>query len=323
MEFPKAIKNLGEGVQGTVWLVEISGKKAVCKIEKIPEESLDGRGHIYLEIEFRTFAEKHPNHFMQLQSWEFLKCSFSKSQPVHLLSQRKTEIDRLKAIQSSRFCAKLIYEPVLDISLSEYIVSDIGIKAQMCCTTQLVYALGLMHTAGYYHNDIGNANIMAKITDAKSIQLNKTTIPTFGHQWYLIDYGSISRLPKPDLGFLLLNTLRQPVWKTIRDQKVPVPNMETLTARIMKSKHWPKISSHLPEAVIGINIAMKEMATVALHQILDPIEHFTMIGVDPKYRDQITIWPKELFDFYAHIMLYCNNLVAAIPGLAKKITRMK
>jgi hypothetical protein len=56
---------------------------------------------------------------------------------------------------------------------------------------QIVYALNLMHTNGFFHRDIHGKNICYKKTSIKTINIFNMKIPTFGYLFSIIDYKSV------------------------------------------------------------------------------------------------------------------------------------
>ena len=197
MESLKVIKELGHGVIGTTYLVEIDKKKYIAKIEKINEKDIkyDTSKSLWREIEFSKFASKYPEHFMTLKSFEIINlCEHKQPDPPSFIQgiRREDLINQNK----STFCSKLVYSPVLDHTWGEY-VNELNLKknikklySMMC---QCIYSIGLLNKNGYIHRDIHNGNIMYKKTNKKNIELESYKVPTYGKQWYIIDYGLIVR----------------------------------------------------------------------------------------------------------------------------------
>ena len=56
---------------------------------------------------------------------------------------------------------------------------------------QLLYALHLIHSNGYYHLDVKSDNIGFVRTSLEYIYILNYKIPTYGYIWSLIDYGNV------------------------------------------------------------------------------------------------------------------------------------
>jgi len=72
----KIIKELGQGLFGTVYLVEKNGKNYALKVEHILEKDVEKnlRSPLWREIDFfSNFASKHKDQFIQLIEHDIIK----------------------------------------------------------------------------------------------------------------------------------------------------------------------------------------------------------------------------------------------------------
>ena len=191
MDTVSVVKKLGSGIVGSTYLVRIKNKYYVSKIEKILKDDIyyDTSKALWREIEFNNFSSKYPNHFMKLKSWEIMSnCKHIQPPPPSFITgdDRKFLINKNK----SDYCSKLIYSPVLDGTLHSFYekMNDNQFYSMLC---QVTYFIGLLIENGYIHRDVHDNNIMYKKTKNKTIKLGTITVPTYGLQWYLIDYGQV------------------------------------------------------------------------------------------------------------------------------------
>lgn len=324
MESLKVIKKLGSGVIGTTYLVLIKNKQYVCKIEKILEEDIqyDTSKSLWREIEFSKFASQYPNHFMQLKSWEIVSgCEHVQPPPPPFIKgkHRKFLINKNK----SDYCSKLLYSPVLDGTLNDF-YKEINKKPNnnkfysMIC--QCTYSISLLISNGYIHRDLHPWNIMYKKTTAKTIKLGNITVPTYGLQWFLIDYGlilhkdfdrstdakdkkqEISQLKNKyvDLAIFYFNSIEMPIWDLVQKDKLKVTEFKKLVGKIKASTEYKNIAKFIP------TINEKEVVDMCIAQmflLFYPVKYHEFMGIDvDKYKKYIIIYDDDLKNLYKYML---------------------
>ncbi len=334
MESTKVVKKLGTGVIGTTYLIVKNGKKYVCKIEKISKNDTicDTSKSLWREIEFRNFTKNFPNHFMQLKSWGILDdCTHKQPIPPNFIDKkvRLMLIDK----QKSPYCSQLVYTPVLDGTLNKFntTLNDHHFlnKKSLAMMCQVLYALGLLALNGYMHGDIHGGNIMYKKTDRKTINLGGISVPTYGKQWFMIDYGYVLHKKfdeSKDIGERKINKrslenkhmdtsdflghVNRPIWKVVKRDKLKIASFGKLIARIKKHKDYVHVKKFLP-AIFEKETIMNCMALLFL--ILFPIEYHKLMGINVvKYAKYIIDYDDICRDVYSMCIRYINKPMIAI-----------
>lgn len=299
MESTKVIKKLGHGVMGTTYLVMIGKKKYVAKIEKILESDIhyDITKQLWREIEFSKFTSQYPDHFMTLKSWCIMdKCEHIQPMPPKFIEGKWRE--ELIEINSSPYCSKLLYEPVLDGTLSEFPKTNHKKFYSMMC--QCFYFLWLLSNNGFRHRDAHSGNIMYKYTDKKTIKLGNIIVPTFGLQWYLIDYGlilhkSFGKLSEKDSNNVkqkyrdfttfLWSTIDMPIWEIVAKHNLKIEDFDKLIIKIKKSPEYDVIRPYVPK--IHESYALASCIGL-LYLLFFPVKYHELMGIDVvKYKKYI------------------------------------
>jgi serine/threonine protein kinase len=188
------IKELGYGMIGTIYLVKKDGKKYVMKIEKIDKKDIrkNLKSYVWREIDFaEKVANLYPDQFMQLIEYDIIpKCKHDQKYSTLFedFGTVGSKIERnLKRVAKSEYCIRKIYSYVdsvfYNISLTQ--------EAFYSLITQLAYAIHIMHSNGYTHNDLHTNNIGIKYTKRKYVKIFDYKIPTFGYQIQILDYGTV------------------------------------------------------------------------------------------------------------------------------------
>lgn len=311
MESIQVIKKLGKGVFGTTFLVKINGKPRIVKIEKLPDSDInyDTSKALWREIEFSKFSSKYPEHFMQLQSWEIVKdCKHTQGVPKDIIGPFRKFLENK---ERSTYCSKLTYLPVLDGTATDLIKTlkknptERSHKIFFSMIAQVIYAMSLMMKHGYMHTDTHTGNIMYKKTTKKTIKLGKTTIPTYGYQWYIIDYGLVKHKDFDktknkndrdtekfklknrhyDLIVFLLNMIEIPIYGIAFKQKIKLPSTQELIEKIKETDEFLIIKKLVPK--------LKEPLTLnysieMLFLIFYPVKYHEILGIDvQKYKRYI------------------------------------
>ena len=110
------IKELGNGMFGTVYKIKKDNKYYAMKIEHVLENDIekDLKSPQWREIDFATkMNSKYSDQFIKLYNYEFIKdCDHKQKYSVDLKEFAKYHRDKLNKIAKSKYCIKKIYELV-------------------------------------------------------------------------------------------------------------------------------------------------------------------------------------------------------------------
>ena len=204
----KLNKIIGYGVNAITYKIKIKGKYYVYRREKILSEDLD----IFKDIEqdnlasllnktsndlirniyFNKFINTlDTNHFLILETYKFKKADYK----VPLEDKNKHiswMVKHNKTVNDSNYSFDIITD-LKDGTLND--IYNILTKHEVySLIIQIIYALHLMHTNDFTHNDVHTKNICYKKTKTKNIKILGLSIPTYGYIFSLIDYGLVDSL---------------------------------------------------------------------------------------------------------------------------------
>ncbi len=192
----KMIKKLGQGLSGTVYLIEDLKTKTqyAYKIQKIFENDLSNnfKSSIIRQIDFKkNIIDKYPNHFMNLiDHYITHNCKHQLNYNIEKIPKDYKE----KAImrRDSSVCVHYIYT-LIDYTIIDYILSwekfDYTIFYDLFL--QILYVITILHSHGYIHNDLHGFNIGLKRTKDKYIDILGHKIKTHGHYVQIIDFDKV------------------------------------------------------------------------------------------------------------------------------------
>jgi serine/threonine protein kinase len=164
------IKKLGQGVQGTVYLVESDKKKYIYKLEKMQNSEMYER-----QVDFDSkIAQNFPDYFLTLKSYGIINfCNHKQPIPKWIIGKFRKKLEKKNCASK---CFYLIYSPVLKRTLDSMFARVMNSsKLYLTMVYDILYALNILKINGFSHNDIHKGNIM------------------YGKgRFYLIDYGIIS-----------------------------------------------------------------------------------------------------------------------------------
>jgi hypothetical protein len=194
MDNIQIIKTLGKGLYGTTYVVKYQDKLYALKRQKILRSYIEGGTKYPMWREFKFFSwinkldKNDQNFFMKLISYKFYSnCDFS----------NQTESNPSKLIQKlnkSKHCLDMMFD--LKDGVLYNIIDKLNFKQYFSMCIQILYAIYLMNSAKYIHNDLHLNNIaFVKVDRNKLIVLNINgsiyKIKSYGYQFSIIDYGLI------------------------------------------------------------------------------------------------------------------------------------
>jgi serine/threonine protein kinase len=188
----KIIKELGIGIQGTVYLVKDQyNDKYAMKIEKILKSHMD---KIWREIDFSNSMRKiKSEHFMKIHDyWLDKNCNHKQSWNKIINKNNYNRILEKSDIESkSNYCSIKIYSFV-ELNLYELIKQNkINLDQYYDIFIQCLYIMYLCHQNGYLYIDWKFPNIGLVKTNNEYINIFGKNIKTHGYFVVLIDYGII------------------------------------------------------------------------------------------------------------------------------------
>lgn len=192
----KIIKELGNGMIGTTYLVKLFSKYYAMKIEKISKsialDEYNTKYNEWREIEFsEKFGNKYPEQFIKLFSWDIIEnCDYINPNDFSYLP-----LDVRKKLQeknSSNFCIRKLYS-LVDTNLGN-IIEKLNKKQIYSLIIQTAHIIWLLAKKSYYHNDLHSENIGVICTTKKYIKIldKKISIPTCGYIFVGLDFGMMT-----------------------------------------------------------------------------------------------------------------------------------
>jgi len=190
----RIIRELGHGMIGTIYLVEKDGKKYALKIEHILKkdinESLSSR--LWREIEFaQQMGTRYPDQFMKIYDHDVIdRCQHKQKYSISLDKLPDKPAEEIRQLSKSSFCSRKIYS-IVTTSLDR-VIDQMTVRQIYSTIIQLAYAIYLMHTNGYVHNDLhmGNIGLIRQKKD-HLINVMGYNLPTYGYLVQIIDYGLV------------------------------------------------------------------------------------------------------------------------------------
>jgi serine/threonine protein kinase len=188
------VHELGHGMIGTIYLVKKDGKKYALKIEHILEKDVKKNlsSRLWREIEFaERMGTQYPDQFMKIYEHDIIDgCQHKQKYSISLDKLPDQPAEEIRQLSKSSFCSRKIYS-IVTTSLDR-VIDQIDVRQIYSIIIQLVYAIYLMHSNGYVHNDLHMGNI-GLIRQKKNHRINIMgyNLPTYGYQVQIIDYGLV------------------------------------------------------------------------------------------------------------------------------------
>lgn len=267
----KIIKELGHGIFGTTYLVELNSNQYALKIEKISNESLtnenDSKYVEWREIDFSfQFGNYYPEQFIKLYSYDVIdNCNYVNPSPIDISSQMPQDVQkRIEDKNNSMHCIRKLYS-LVDTTLNT-MINDLNKNQIYSMVIQNLNIIWLLDTNGYTHNDLHGGNIGVIYTNQEYVNVldNQIPIPTFGNIFVALDFGNmtknspdelnhegrirdtmkiISRLVKYQNKFVLEDNLGK-TFQTNKLIKVSQIDKKKIT-KMRKTKQWKKMCSEI------------------------------------------------------------------------------
>lgn len=186
----KNIKEIGNGMNGTVYSVKYKSKKYAMKVEHILKKNITETTSIpiWREIEFAKFmGSKYPMQFLTLYDNDIINdCTLKQKYPKVLMENMP---DDLKLLNDSPYCSRKLYSWV-DTTLDK-VIDELNIQQIYSIIIQMAHIYYLMNKHGYTHSDTHLANVGLIKTNDSTINILEKTINLYGYQVVLIDYGLV------------------------------------------------------------------------------------------------------------------------------------
>ena len=199
----KIIKKLGAGMLGTTYLVENNNKKYAMKVQHILEEETtkNYKYELWREFDLYKYIDKLSKEdqvfFTKLYGYTiYSDCNHKQIRPyqVDMKNPKDEFAKRLKKLDESEWCIKMLLEYKGDINLAHFLTkyrSKITKELAISLCLQICKIILILYDGGYSHGDLHPGNIMITKTDKKYFNIMGKKVPTFGYILSAIDYGMV------------------------------------------------------------------------------------------------------------------------------------
>lgn len=198
----KIQRELGSGVNGTVYLAKIGRKTCVSKIEKYDGDTSTASPFIR-QLQFdKDVCSKYPTRFMTLHSYSIvLDCDHKQKIPEGF-PMPPSMLKRLNDKNNESACCILNYTPALAYTLRQ-VRPKLTAAQLLAVYTYLRQSIAIMQKHGYTHRDLHDRNIMCD----KSMK-----------KWYIIDYGLVYKkdFVKTEMDKFISNDYISLIWECIQ-----------------------------------------------------------------------------------------------------------
>ncbi len=198
------VSTLGEGSQGTVWTARKRSSRSRGKGPASAPYALKQRlikksdasmrttktSSALREIEFyKKVANRYPDQFSQLYDWEITEATQEMKDAFNTEVGGTTREGRSALKQFTHILTTLSARKEGVLKTVYHTLT----RAQwLSMLSQVCYAIALIHDRGFSHGDVWEANVaFMRVPYTRDIQIYRTTVPSFGYVWSIIDYGSV------------------------------------------------------------------------------------------------------------------------------------
>lgn len=186
-------KIIDKGILSTVYDCKYKNKNYIVKVEYvIKDDTINKNSQKQKEVEFSLkFGNKHSQHFMELIHYFFQEdCTIELRWELNNTPKTwyKKLVNEYKSIMNQHICLYKVYTK-MDVILNN-VINTLTHKQIYSMLAQVSYAMNLLHKHNYIHGDLHSGNVGAiKTLKRATVKLGSVTIPTYGYQWKLIDFG--------------------------------------------------------------------------------------------------------------------------------------
>ena len=186
-------KIIDKGMISTVYDCKYKNKNYIVKVEYvIKDDTVNKNSQKQKEVEFSLkFANKYGEHFMELIHYFFQEdCTIDLKWDLNNAHKTwyKKVINKYKSIMNEHLCLYKVYTK-MDVILNN-VIDKLSILQIYSMLAQVSYAMNLLHKHNYIHGDLHSGNVGAmKTLKRATVKLGSVTIPTYGYQCKLIDFG--------------------------------------------------------------------------------------------------------------------------------------
>lgn len=186
-------KLIDKGILSSVYECKYKNKNYIVKIEYVTKnDTINKNSQKQKEVEFSLkFGNKHCDHFMELINYYFQEdCTIELRWDLNNPPKPwyKKLVNEYKSIINQHICLYKVYTK-MDVILNN-VLNKLSVLQIYSMLAQVSYAMNLLHKNNYIHGDLHSGNVGGiKTLKRATIKLGSVTIPTYGYQWKLIDFG--------------------------------------------------------------------------------------------------------------------------------------
>lgn len=312
----KIIEKLGSGWNGSIYLVQSGNAVYIYKIEKWEQNENEKQDKYFRQVEFDKFAQQYPDKFMILKSHGIINdCEHIQAIRDDMPKEIAKRTRKKNKLTQCYFMMYYQIYPFTFDKIKQKVLSDEKLWGDMMY--QVVEQINILRTAGYYHNDIWDKNIMCE--PYKN-----------AYKYHIIDYGLISnkkwKLTKQDLEllkndndlthFLENCAIRNSAYDFANEHKIKTPfTFNEVFNNIKKHSDHNKIASYVPKS---LPIIVYKKCFMIVTYILYPSFYIKCFG--PGFKDAPIY---EMSNNYKNLILFiiqhsCDENYKAILNEIKR-----
>lgn len=201
------VGTLGIGSQGTVWSARVrhgsssrrrskgvSGAPYALKQRLVTKTDAAMRSSksssALREIEFyRRVANRYPAFFTRLYDWKLEEAT---QEMVDSIGAEDGKTEKIGRETGEVFTHILTTLSARKEGVLRSIYHSLDRAQWLSMLSQVCYAIALIHDKGFSHGDVWEANVaFERVPWARDISIYRSSVPSLGFQWSIIDYGSI------------------------------------------------------------------------------------------------------------------------------------
>lgn len=265
----KTTKLLGSGFEGFVYLADYNDKKCVAKVYKT-DEFMSGMfiDELLINKKIKELLNNkyEDSVFMKLVAYMHdVDCSCSSFEIKSKFS--KMDKEYLTSLNNKKSCNIIVYEPVLEKSLDDWILDDSikktkqNVKHVMSRVFEGIY---ILETNNIQHNDLHGQNIMYRKVNNK-------------YDWRIIDYGSMlmnaEGINYSATRFLMhMSINRTIIWENLKKYDCRFDGPDMMLRKIKEDdKIYKQLCKYIPKQIINYinNPSVENGKKVVVHVMSD------------------------------------------------------